>query len=256
MATFRVLGCSGGIGDVRRTSSFLVNDTTLIDAGTGVGDLSLESLCGIDRVFLTHSHLDHVSHLPFLLDSVQGTRSGPVTVHGLEPTLQALKDHIFNERICPDFSVIPSPQAPCMVYSTVQVLDRISLTDGVCITPIPAEHSIQACGYHLHSENGGVVYTGDSVCNRAFWAYVNACTSLTHLVIETSFLNAEQSIADRSFHLTPNRLASEIAHMSIRPQLHITHLKPGSERQLMDEIGHALAPLQARRLMVGDVLQF
>ena len=38
----------------------LLDEDILIDAGTGVGDLSLEELKKIDHVFVTHSHLDHV----------------------------------------------------------------------------------------------------------------------------------------------------------------------------------------------------
>ena len=41
----RVLGCSGGIGGRHlRTTSFLVDSDVLLDAGTGVGDLSLAEL--------------------------------------------------------------------------------------------------------------------------------------------------------------------------------------------------------------------
>ena len=63
----RVLGCSGGIGGSLRTTALLVDDDVLIDAGTGVGDLSLESLARIDHIFVTHSHLDHVTSIPFLV---------------------------------------------------------------------------------------------------------------------------------------------------------------------------------------------
>ena len=52
----RTLGCSGGIGAGSRTSSLLIDNDVLIDAGTGIGDLSLEDLDSIRHVFLTHSH--------------------------------------------------------------------------------------------------------------------------------------------------------------------------------------------------------
>jgi len=42
----------------------------VIDAGTGVGDLSLDALERIDHILLTHSHLDHVLGVPLLADSV------------------------------------------------------------------------------------------------------------------------------------------------------------------------------------------
>ena len=56
----RVLGCSGSIAAGSRTTSFLLDDDVLIDAGTGVGDLTLDEMARIDHIFVTHSHLDHV----------------------------------------------------------------------------------------------------------------------------------------------------------------------------------------------------
>ena len=65
----RVLGCSGAIAQGCRTTSFLLDDDVLVDAGTGVGDLSLEEMARIHHVLLTHSHLDHVASLPLMLDA-------------------------------------------------------------------------------------------------------------------------------------------------------------------------------------------
>ena len=59
----RILGCSGGVSANLRTTSLLVDGDVLIDAGTGVGDLSLEEMSRIQHVFLTHSHLDHIAIL-------------------------------------------------------------------------------------------------------------------------------------------------------------------------------------------------
>jgi ribonuclease BN (tRNA processing enzyme) len=74
----RVLGCSGGIGGYHlRTTSMLVDHDILIDAGTGVADLSLAELALIDHVFLTHSHLDHIASLPLLIDSVSDCATNP-----------------------------------------------------------------------------------------------------------------------------------------------------------------------------------
>ena len=66
----RVLGCSGAIAAGCRTTAFLLDDDVLIDAGTGVGDLSLDALARIDHILLSHSHLDHVLSIALLADSV------------------------------------------------------------------------------------------------------------------------------------------------------------------------------------------
>ena len=64
----RVLGCSGGIGGRHlRTTSFLVDHDILLDAGSGVAELSVGELAAIDHVFLTHAHLDHVLALPLMI---------------------------------------------------------------------------------------------------------------------------------------------------------------------------------------------
>ncbi|MGB8857237.1 MAG: MBL fold metallo-hydrolase, partial [Burkholderiales bacterium] len=65
----KILGCSGGIGGDMRTTSLLIDDDILIDAGTGVGDLSLDDLVRINHIFITHSHLDHVACIPLLVDT-------------------------------------------------------------------------------------------------------------------------------------------------------------------------------------------
>jgi hypothetical protein len=53
----RVLGCSGAIARDCRTISFLIDDNILVDAGTGVGDLTLDEnaqdrLCVFDAFLL------------------------------------------------------------------------------------------------------------------------------------------------------------------------------------------------------------
>ena len=93
----RVLGCSGGIGGRHlRTTSFLVDHDVLIDAGSGLGDLPLAELTQIDHIFVTHSHLDHVTSIPFLVDTVGGMRSKPLTLYTTSATIEILKNHLFN----------------------------------------------------------------------------------------------------------------------------------------------------------------
>ena len=113
----RVLGCSGAIAKDCRTTSFLIDGEVLIDAGTGVGDLTLDEMRRVDHVLLTHSHLDHVAALPLMVDAIASQRTVPLQIHALAGTIDALKAHIFNNVIWPDFSRIPTPQAPFISFS-------------------------------------------------------------------------------------------------------------------------------------------
>src|ERR1700716_152919 len=134
----RVLGCSGGIGGRHlRTTSFLLDNDVLIDAGTGVGDLTLAELSQIDHICVTHSHLDHVASIPFLVDTVGGMRTKPLTVHATRATLQILRNHLFNWAIWPDFTEIPTPEAPFLKYEELELGACFEL-GGRRITAIPA----------------------------------------------------------------------------------------------------------------------
>ena len=149
----RILGCSGGIGGRHlRTTSLLVDNDILIDAGTGVGDLAIAELAQIDHVFITHSHLDHVASLPFMVDTVGDMRSRPVIVHAPEATLEIIRTHIFNWAIWPDFSVIPSAEKPFMRFDPIRVGESLDI-DGRKVVPLPANHTVPAVGYHLSSRS-------------------------------------------------------------------------------------------------------
>ena len=136
-----VLGCSGGIGGALRTTSFLVDHDVLIDAGTGANDLSLAQLARINHVFLTHSHLDHIAAIPWIVDTVGSLRDQPLVVHALDATIRTLKDHIFNWRIWPDFTRIPNPERPYLRFESMMTGTQINLAERTFV-PIPANHVV------------------------------------------------------------------------------------------------------------------
>jgi ribonuclease BN (tRNA processing enzyme) len=249
----RVLGCSGGIGGRHlRTTSFLVDSDILIDAGTGVGDLTLAELSQIDHLFITHSHLDHVTSIPFLVDTVGGMRSKPILVHAPRPTIEIMKNHLFNWAIWPDFSEIPSPEAPFLRYEEIEVGTSIAL-GGRTITAIPARHTVPAVGYHLDSGAASLVFTGDTGANDALWRVVNRIENLKFLIIETAFSNKERDVAAASKHLCPATLAEELEKMRADPEVYITHLKPGEGALTMSEVSQAAGRWRPRMLENNQV---
>ncbi len=148
----RVLGCSGAVAAHSRTTSFLVDDHLLVDAGTGVGDLPLAALARIHHILLTHSHLDHIAALPLMADSVMRLRKAqglpPIRVMALPQTLQALRTHIFNNVIWPDFTALPDRDRPVLRLEPVFVGQRLEL-GGITVEVLPAEHTVPAVGYAL-----------------------------------------------------------------------------------------------------------
>lgn len=232
----RVLGCSGAIAKDCRTTSFLLDSDTLIDAGTGVGDLTLEEMRRIDHVFLTHSHLDHVAALPLMVDAVAAMRTTPLQIHALAGTIDALKTHIFNNVIWPDFTRIPSPQSPFVSFHEVRIGETHVIT-GKAIEVLPAVHTVPAAAYSVTAGLGCWVFSGDTERNPAFWRRVNELP-VAMLFIETAFSNREKDLAQLSLHLSPLVLAEEldcIAEGKDYP-IFITHTKPAETDLIMAEI--------------------
>jgi ribonuclease BN (tRNA processing enzyme) len=254
----RVLGCSGGIGGRHlRTTSMLLDRDVLIDAGTGVCDLTLAELTPIDRVFLTHSHLDHVAAIPFLVDTVGGMRDEPLAVHALPATIEILKNHIFNWSIWPDFTQIPSPEKPFLRYEPIEVGETVSLGgNGRKITALPANHVVPAVGYRLDSGKGSLVFTGDTTTNDPLWAIVNKIANLRQLIIECAFCNREKNLAIMSKHLCPSMLAEELAKLERSCEIFITHLKPGEIELTMEELEEYAGQYRPRMLQNNQVIEF
>jgi len=253
----RVLGCSGAIAKDCRTTSFLVDTDLLVDAGTGVGDLTLEEMAGVDDMVLTHCHLDHIAALPLMLDAVGGRRTRPLRVHALRATIEALRAHVFNNIIWPDFESIPSPEAPFVTFHDIAVGQTLLLGSATPkrIEVLPAVHTVPACGFAVSRANGGAhwVFSGDTERNAPFWDRVNAL-EVAMLVIETAFSNREQALAERSLHLSPTMLADELAHIEPGKDypIYITHTKPAETEEIMSQI-ESLAGRQVPGLAQRDI---
>ncbi len=252
----RVLGCSGGIGGRHlRTTSFLVDSDILLDAGTGVGDLSLAELSLVDHIFITHSHLDHVTSIPFVVDTVGGMRARPIVVYATRATIEIMKSHLFNWAIWPDFSEIPSPEAPYMRYQEIEVGRTITIA-GREITPLPANHTVPAVGYHLDSGTSSLVFTGDTGPNNNLWKAVNRIRNLRYLIVETAFSNKERQLAIVSKHLCPETLADELTKLERSAEIYVTHLKPGEIELTMQEIEECAGRFRPRMLQNNQVFEF
>lgn len=251
----RILGCSGGIGGNLRTTSFLLDHDILIDAGTGVSELSLTELSVIDHVFITHSHLDHITSVPFMVDSVGFMRDRPLTVYATNETLDILKQHIFNWKIWPDFTEIPNAQQPFMRYQAIE-LGETTMLAGRKITAIPANHVVPAVGYHLDSGKASLVFSGDTTTNDALWQVVNQIDNLRYLIIETAFSNSEKELAILSKHLCPSLLVDELKKLQRDAEIFITHLKPGELELTMKQIEHGVRGRKLKMLMNNQEFEF
>lgn len=254
----RVLGCSGAIAAGCKTTAFLLDHDVLIDAGTGVGDLTLDELVGIDHILISHSHLDHVLSIGLLADSVVRRRAAdarpPIQVHALAETLDALRTHIFNGVIWPDFTRLPSAERPVLELRSFESGDVLHL-GGRRIEVISAAHTVPAVGFAVETPQGHWVYTGDTGPNPELWTRLRNL-QVRQLVIETAFSDDERLLARISRHLCPAALGRELAQLEGSVEVLITHIKPGELDAVMSEIAALASPHKIRALVAGNAYAF
>jgi len=250
----RVLGCSGGIGAGARTSALLIDDDVLIDAGTGIGDLSLEDIDSIRHVFLTHAHLDHIAGLPMLVDAIFDENAEvPVTVYAREETLRAVQDHLFNGVIWPDFAKLPSVQKPMLRYCVCGPGDTVTIRHRNFYA-VDVMHSVPSLGYTVQNSGGVFAVSGDTKTNETLWPVLNACDELKVLVIEVSFPDEMQALAGVAGHYTPRTLTDDLKRLQHDPEIWLTGMKPGEEDRIYEQVIKAAPEKNIRMLSRGTVL--
>jgi ribonuclease BN (tRNA processing enzyme) len=245
----RVLGCDGGKGIGYNTTSLLFNDTVLIDAGTIQSQLTIEEALKITDIFLTHSHLDHIIDLPFLLDATFEQRVEPLRLHGLPETLDPLMEHIFNNTIWPDFSVLPKQGQGqfALNYITPEEMYEIN---GLTITPVEVNHTIPTVGYRIEDADSALIFTGDTGPTDRLWEVANATDNLKAVIIDLSFPTTEQTIADISKHMTASDVESELKKLKKECDVYTFHFKVSQGALLEGQakrVTHFGKPLKALR---------
>ena len=250
----KVLGCSGGVGPGLRTTSLLVDDEVLIDAGTGVGDLSLAQQRRIHHIFLTHSHLDHICGLAFMADNLFDLIDRPIEVRATPETLAIIKDHLFNWKIWPDFSKLPNEKEPLIRFYEMIVGQPFALGASTKLTAFTVLHTVPAVGYALEGPNGTFVFSGDTYATDQLWNFLNSLARLDKLMIEIAFADEDEELGRVSKHFTPHLLGRELHKLKHKPELFLTHHKPGCEQVIEKQCREALKGWDYHHLTRGDVI--
>ncbi len=242
----RVLGSYGSRMPGHHTSSLLINGRLLLDAGTVTATLTLDEQRAIDDVLLTHAHLDHMVDLAFLVDNVLTLRPEPLRLWAPAPVLETLRRHLFNDAIWPDFTRLPSPQAPALRLIPLEE-GRETLVAGLQVRWAQTTHPVCSAGYCLSEGTASLLHSGDTGVTDAVWQLARECPQLKLAFVETSFPNRLADLATASGHLTPAMLQGELRKLG-RDDLPVKvfHIKP----QFLEEIVAELNALDDGRLQI------
>jgi len=247
-----ILGCSGGIGKGLKTTTFLLDKTLLIDAGTGVERMTMEQMLQIRTVVISHAHLDHIAGLPLMLATIYDQHRHPLDVYALPEVIEALRQHIFNWTIWPDYTQLPEDRPILRLHPLTngQQLE----TDYHQLTLIPATHPTPTTGFLVSDGNARFVFTGDTGCNDALWPLLNQSPP-DLIIIDVSFTDDLQELARLSGHLTPSQAAQQLQQLDTPCAVRITHLKPGFEAEIVQRCQHLLPDWDIRALQHNEVLE-
>ena len=249
-----VLGCSGGIGAGLRTTSLKIDADTLIDCGTGVGDMSLDELSKIRHVLLTHSHLDHIAGLPLLLDSIyEHLLEQPLTLYCQQETYDVLMKHIFNWPVWPNFFCLPNEDNPVVRFQPMVPGQSIIIQNSK-ISMIEVVHTVPAVAYIVENNNKAFAFTGDTAKAPKLWEALNQIDHVDALIVECSFPENREDIAQMAMHFSPTSLANALSELKHDPLICISHMQPGQEELIINEIQAAMPKRKIKTISSGDII--
>ncbi len=229
----RVLGGDGGVAPGFQTTSFLINQSILIDAGSCASSLSLAEQRKIDHIFISHSHLDHVKDICFLADNVFAFRRKPIELISTFEILDILRKHLFNNKIWPDFTTITNGHCPILSYRPVEQTTHIGPVE---VSLYPVHHPVPAVGFILRQKKSSIVITGDTGPTELLWEEANKEPYLKAVLTEIAFPNSFQKVANAAGHFTPAMFKAEMNKLKKAVPLLIYHLKPEYTKELKQEI--------------------
>lgn len=240
-------------------TSFLIGGTVAVDAGAITRALTLDEQRAIRHVIITHTHIDHTSSLPFLIENLFGNDGEPVSIYCTRSVLGAVRRHLFNNDTWPDFSTIPNHTYPSVRFQVMEpeLPFAIATDDGALeITPVAVNHVVPTTGLLLRQGGSSLLFTSDTGPTERAWEVANAAADLAAVITECSFPNRLQAVADASLHLTPATLAGELAKLHRDVPVYLYHFKPPYLEELRAELAAATLPHPVTELVQDRTYTF
>lgn len=218
------LHCLGTAGyhpsESRHTSCYLLPQSGIVlDAGTGIFRLPDRIETDSLDILLSHSHLDHIAGLTFLLDILYQRPVENVRVWGQADKLNAVQAHLTSELIFP--VKLPVRWCPIDDQPTIE-LPHCSLSWR------SQDHPGQSVAYRMDWADGrSLVYATDSNGEHddATLQWMSRADILLH---ECNFHDHQKQWAIKTGHCYLGKVA-EVSRATRPKRLLLTHINPIDE---------------------------
>jgi ribonuclease BN (tRNA processing enzyme) len=215
-------------------SSYLLNDTIAIDAGSLGFYLGPREQLRVKHVLLSHSHMDHLASLPVFVENVYQGKRESVIIYGSAELLDSLRRDVFNNRLWPDFIGLSTEQAPFLRLQRLDPGQPVEI-DGLRITPVPVDHVVPTLGFVIEDARAAVILPMDTGPTEEIWRHANRTPNLKAIFLETTFPDAMSELAAVAGHLTPATFVQETRKVKPAVRYVIVHIKPAYRSQVVQE---------------------
>jgi ribonuclease BN (tRNA processing enzyme) len=164
--------------------------------------------------------------------------------------VQDLRDHFFNDRLWPDFSAIPTARNPVVRLQALRLGVPQPIGHRLTVIPVPVNHTVPTAGFIVDDGTGALVFSGDTGPTERLWTLARELGNVRAIIVETSFPNRLEGLAEVSGHLTPSQLAWELDKMPPCP-VWVYHIKPRFYDETVNELTRLDGPV--RVLSDGEV---
>ena len=254
----KILGASGTKAPGYGTSAFLLNSKNVIDAGNLLRPLKDASI-DIENIWLTHSHLDHISDIAYILDNYFSERTATLNIIGLPQTLKAIKENFLNNAIWPDFSKIPLVKSDAMAVKYIEIeLGKVyGLGNGESVEAFETDHTVASCGYIYTKSDRSVLITADTLDMTNVFDIIESREDINSVVFECSFPSSLEALAISSKHLTPKLLFEAMNNLKRDNfNFYINHIKPAYIDIIKNEIESMRGKWEPKILKDEDIINF
>ena len=258
MNEITILGAYGTKGENAGTSAFYIDEKNVLDAGNLLIPLKEKSAL-IENIWLSHSHLDHILDIAYILDSYFAERQKTLKLLGLPQTLKAVKEDFLNDTIWPDFSKINlmNSSLKCVEYEEIKYGVVYSLGKDSTIEAYETDHTVPSSGYIITKKNATVIVTSDTYSLETTIALIDARDDIKTLVVECSFPSRMQQLAYDSKHLTPKLLFEMLQNLKRKDiSIYINHIKPLFLQEMTAEIEAFKGAFEVKILKDGEKILF
>jgi ribonuclease BN (tRNA processing enzyme) len=235
-------------------TSYIINDSLAIDAGSLAIGLTLEEQLRIRSIVITHAHLDHIISLPLLVTDLFDELREPINLYATPSDFDAVKEHLLTQRVWITLETMKNSHTELLAFHPIKSGESF-FTEGLKITPIPVTHTILTHGMIVEDDQTSLLFTADTGATERIWQVAQECRNLRAVFIDLSFPNKLTQLARISCHHSPETLLQELPKIKSDVPIFAVHVKAAYYEQVAAEIA-ALANPRIQMAEIGREYEF